>query len=138
MTTMTLTIDRNKRRVADHEINVQKSDRSVPTALANIITDAWMLAIYHSIGHYVWTESIVRSNAEAIAAFTYALGSTDAGDKFEEKRDDSVESFDAPSVGDLLASDRRSITCKTLGGAFEGKLTKSVRRDLILVSGVVC
>lgn len=128
----------SERRVADHETNVQISDRTVPTALANVITDAWMLAIYYSFFHYVIVESIVRSNVEVVAAITCALEPTDAGNNFEEKRGDSVKSLDALSVGDLLASDQRSIACKTLGGAFESNLTKSLRRDLILASSVIC
>jgi hypothetical protein len=138
MTKMTLTVDtlQGERRVADHRINVQESDRTAPIA-ANVIANAWMLAIYYSIFHYLIAESIVRINAEAIAAVTCALGSTDAGAKFEEEPGDP-EGFDARSVGDLMASDRRRIACKTLGGAFEGNLTKSLRRDLILASSVVC
>ena len=140
MTRMTLAIDslRDERRVADHEVNVEESDRAVSTALANVITDAWMLAIYYSIFHYVMAESIVRINAEAIAGVTWALGPTDAGDKFDENRGDSLESSDAPSVGDLLASDRRSIACKTHDGEFVSNLTVPLRKDLILASSIVC
>lgn len=140
MTKITLAIGllRDGRRVANHEVNIQEPDRAIPTALANAIIDAWMPAIYCPIFHYVMAESIVRSNAEAIAAVTYALGASDAGDKCEEKQDVSVENADAPTVEDLLASDRRSITCKALGGEFEGNLTKSLRKDLILASGVIC
>ncbi len=140
MTKMTLAIAslRDERRVADHEVNIQESDRATSTALANVITDAWMLASYCPIFHYVMAESIVRNNAEAIAMMTGALGAIDAGDKCEEKQSVSEEHTDAPSVGDLLASDRRSLACKTLGGEYVSSLTTPFRKDLILASSVVC
>ena len=68
--TKTLAINplRYGRRVGDHDINVQVPDRAIPTAFANVITDAWVLPIYYWIFHYVMAERIVRNNTEAIAA----------------------------------------------------------------------
>lgn len=124
------------RRVADHEFNVQVPTRAIPTNVAGITTNAWMLAIHYSIYHYA--TSIAYSNAAVIAAFTCALGPIDSGDKPEEKRCNSEESVEVPSVEDLLASDRRSIACKTLGITFGGNLTTSLRKDLIMATSVVC
>lgn len=140
MTKTTLAIESpgSERRVANHEAITQEWDHAVSCALASIVTDAWMLANYYSFLHHVIVESIVCSNVEVIAAVTCALEPTDAENNFEKKWDDSVKNVEAPSVGDLLASDQRSIACKTLGGAFESNLTKSLRRDLILASSVVC
>jgi hypothetical protein len=78
-----------------------------------------------------------------VASYAFAINfgierQTDAGDKFGETWGDSKESSITPTVEDLLASDRRSVMCKTLGGAFEGNFTKSLRKDLILASGVIC
>jgi len=126
------------RRPAGYEANAHRLGRATPGNLADVIAEAWMRAIYHSIFPYVVAGSVVRNNAEAIAAGGYALAPKDARYKSEEKRSGSAENVDAPSVGDLLASDRRSIACTALGSAFEGDLTKSLRRDLILASSVVC
>ena len=136
--TKTLAIDslRYGRRVGDHEINAQIPDGAVPTAFANVITDAWILPIYYWIFHYVMAERIVRNNTEAIAAATLALGPVATGDKFEENLQASMESFDPPSLVDLLATDRCSFARENLGGQFV-KLTTPFRKDLVLASSVV-
>jgi hypothetical protein len=137
--TKTLAINplRYGRRVGDHDINVQVPDRAVPTAFANVITDAWVLPIYYWIFHYVMAERIVRNNTEAIAAATWALEPIATRDKVEEKLQTSMESFDSPSLVDLLASDRCSFAREPLGGQFVSNLTTPFRKDLVLASSVV-
>lgn len=136
-TTPTLKSPCRERHLTDVEINIQELNHAASSALANIIADVWMFAINYSFFHYVIVGSIVRNNVDVVDAIICALRSTDA-DGFEEKRDDSMDRLKAPSVGDLLASDQRSMACKTLGGALETSLTRSIRRDLIVASSVVC
>lgn len=124
MTSIAHVVDsfRDEKCLADHEVSIQ------------VIENVWMLATGYSILHYVAAATLARNNADAIVAFTCALA---ASDNSAKTRDIRAGSSGATSVEDRLASAQRSIEGKTYVDAQVGMMMP-FRKDLFLVSGVIC
>jgi hypothetical protein len=106
-----------------------KDGIAISKTLASVMEDAWMLAMGYSICHYVVAASLSRNNTDAFVAFVRALV---ANDNFVENLDSCAGGADTISVEDRLASAPRRLDGRTSVCALP------FRKDLFLVSGVIC
>jgi hypothetical protein len=100
------------------------------------VEDICLLAIGYSIFHCVMVAHLAGRNAEAIVAFARAQPS-EATDKPARTSQIATDCATLLSVEERLALDERRTECQALGETM-GSLTMPLRRELILMSGVVC
>ena len=98
--------------------------------------DVWLLAVGYSLAHWAVLADLAVRNAQAFAQLVGAQPS-DAGCKPAMMSQIATERADRSPAEEFLARDARRTECRALAGALDGVMMP-LRRDLILMSSVVC
>jgi hypothetical protein len=99
-----------------------------------LVEDVWLLAVGYSVAHGALLADLAARNAEMLARLVSAQPSGACGCKPAMT---AIAPANLSTAEEFLALDQRRTECRALGSALDGVMMP-LRRDLILMSSVVC